>query len=57
MVIPEWIPEVTNMIVTDDYVYLGHDKMLSIIDRKTKAIEYRTFLSGKAVKNLLKSRY
>lgn len=57
MVIPEWIPEVTNMIVNDDYVYLGHDKMLSIIDRKTKAIEYRTFLSGKAVKNLLKSRY
>lgn len=57
MVIPEWIPEVTNMIVTDDYVYLGHDKMLSIIDRKTKAIEYRTFLSGKAVKNLLKNRY
>lgn len=51
------IPDVTNMIVTDDYVYLGHDKMLSIIDRKTKAIEYRTFLSGKAVKNLLKSRY
>lgn len=57
MVIPEWISEVTNMIVTDDYVYSGHDKMLSIIDRKTKAIEYRTFLSGKAVKNLLKSRY
>ena len=57
MVIPEWVSEVTNMIVTDDYVYLGHDKMLSIIDRKTKAIEYRTFLSGKAVKNLLKSRY
>ena len=57
MVIPEWVSEVTNMIVTDDYVYLGHDKMLSIIDRKTKAIEYRTFLSGKAVKNLLKNRY
>lgn len=57
MVIPEWISEVTNMIVTDDYVYLGHDKMLSIIDRKTKTIEYRTFLSGKAVKNLLKNRY
>lgn len=57
MVIPEWVSEVTNMIVTDDYVYLGHDKMLSIIDRKTKTIEYRTFLSGKAVKNLLKNRY
>lgn len=57
MVIPKWVSEVTNMIVTDDYVYLGHDKMLSIIDRKTKAIEYRTFLSGKAVKNLLKNRY
>ncbi len=57
MVIPEWVSEVTNMIVTDDYVYLGNDKMLSIIDRKTKAIEYRTFLSGKAVKNLLKNRY